>query len=106
METLMNKHDPMTYVWVVLALIAAIVVAIIMLLSSGSLHRAYAQGTQTFRDNAGRQIGTATTNSGGITTFRDPAGRQTGTATTNSSGTTTFRDSAGRQIGTTERRLK
>jgi YD repeat-containing protein len=61
---------------------------------------ASAQNQTTFRDAAGRTIGTVTTDSKGTRTYRDAGGRTTGTATTDSQGTTTFRDSGGRTTGT------
>lgn len=79
---------------------AAILLAALFLLVMS--YRAHAQ--TTFRDAAGRQIGTATRDSNGTTTYRDGSGRQTGSSSTNSNGTTTFRDGSGRMTGTSERR--
>ena len=53
---------------------------------------------ETFRDNMGREIGTATRH-GHFTTFRDAMGRETGYSTTNGY-RTTIRDRMGREIGT------
>jgi hypothetical protein len=47
----------------------------------------------------GRRSGTAST-SGDQTTYRNSAGRTVGTGTIDSGGTTTFRDSSGRTTGT------
>jgi len=57
----------------------------------------------TFRDGAGRTIGTSRIDSNGVTTFRDRAGRVTGTARTDRNGVTTFRDAAGRITGSIRR---
>ena len=52
------------------------------------------RGSTTYRDAAGRNVGSATTQ-GSSTTFRDAGGRNVGTATTRGN-TTTFRDAGGR----------
>ena len=54
--------------------------------------------SETFRDNMGREVGTATTR-GNTTTFTDRMGRETGTATRQGN-TTTFTDRMGREVGT------
>jgi hypothetical protein len=59
--------------------------------------------TTTFRDNMGREIGTATRN-GDSTVFRDRSGREVGTAQRSGSGTTVFRDRMGGEVGTSTRR--
>jgi hypothetical protein len=74
-------------------------VSVVLILTMGWLAVAHAQ-QQTFRDSAGRTLGTAT-QSGNQTTFRDASGRTTGTAATDSAGTTIFRDSMGRTTGST-----
>ncbi len=53
--------------------------------------------TTTFRDAAGRNVGSATTR-GNTTTFRDAAGRNSGSAVTHGN-STTYRDAGGRAIG-------
>ena len=57
----------------------------------------------TFRDRAGRTIGTSRTDANGVTTFHDRAGRVTGTARTDRNGVTTFKDAAGRTTGSVRR---
>ena len=57
----------------------------------------------TFRDRAGRTIGTSRTDANDVTTFHDRAGRVTGTARTDHNGVTTFKDVAGRTTGTIRR---
>jgi hypothetical protein len=60
-----------------------------------------AQAQTTYRDWAGREVGTSTTR-GNTTTYRDRMGRQIGTAT-RSGGSTTRYDRRGRQVGTARR---
>lgn len=57
----------------------------------------------TFRDRAGRTVGTSRTDANGVTTFHDRAGRVTGTARTDRNGVTTFKDAAGRTTGSIRR---
>ncbi len=78
------------------ALLAAVVLITLVLVG---LARAEPQSTtrSTFRDNLGREVGTATTQ-GSTTTFRDSLGRETGRATKDKNGTT-FYDASGREIG-------
>ena len=60
------------------------------------------QSQTTFRDDRGRTVGTAQSDSQGTITFRDARGRTTGTASRDSQGTVTFRNAIGRTIGKTQ----
>jgi hypothetical protein len=72
--------------------------AIVLALSGGA---AAAQQQQFIaRDNMGRTLGRAVTDSKGNTTFYNALGQNTGRSTTNSNGTTTTYDNMGRQTGT------
>jgi hypothetical protein len=70
----------------------------VLLTATGGAVQAQAQ-TATVYDSMGREIGTATTDHG-VTTFRDQRGRETGSAQRQPDGRIQYRDGMGRETGT------
>jgi YD repeat-containing protein len=79
------------------AIIIATLSLPLILVAAGN--SAYAGGTTTFHDAAGRVTGHARTDRSGVTTFHDAAGRVTGRARTDRGGITIYTDAAGRVTG-------
>jgi len=77
--------------WIVIAALALATMTLMTVAASAQ--------QRTFYDNAGRNVGSASTDSNGSTTLRDNMGRTTGRTATDSQGTTTFYDAAGRVTG-------
>jgi hypothetical protein len=73
--------------------LTGVVLCTVLLLSASATAQ-----TSTFRDQLGRETGSAST-VGGVTTYRDRLGRETGTAERRRDGSIQFRDAQGRLIG-------